>query len=96
MKLVLIAYNEAVDDEVTEVLQDCGAENYTKWTKVLGRGTASGPHLGSHVWPKYNNVLAVVVPEETAAALIEEIRKLRATLGQEGVKAFLLPVEDVT
>ncbi len=29
-------------------------------------------------------------------ALMEGIRNLRTTLGREGVKAFLLPVQDVT
>ncbi|MCK4299013.1 MAG: hypothetical protein KAX80_05755 [Planctomycetes bacterium] len=96
MKMVLIAYNEAIDDEVAEVLQRCGADAYTKWTGVQGQGKVSGPHLGSHVWPKRNNVLAAVVPEDVAQALMEGIRNLRTTLGPEGAKAFLLPVEDVT
>ena len=96
MKMVLITYNEAVDGEVAEALQRCGADAYTKWTGVQGQGEESGPHLGSHVWPKRNNVLATIVPEDTARALMDQIRELRKTLGREGVKAFLLPVEDVT
>ena len=96
MKFVLIAYNEALDDEVLEALRDSGAENYTKWTKVLGKGTTSGPHLDSHVWPKANNVLAVAVPETEAEALLDNVRELRETLGHEGVKAFQLPLEEVT
>jgi len=102
MKLVLIAYNEAIDDEVIEVLQQCGVEAYTKWTGVLGQGTSSGPHLGSHVWPKSNNVLATVLSEDTARTLMDRVRDLRSALGRDGVKtvlglkAFLLPAEDVT
>ena len=96
MKLVLIAYNEAIDGEVIEVLRQCGGDAYTKWTKALGQGSSSGPHLGSHVWPKHNNVLAVVVSDETARRLLDKVRELRESLGREGIKAFLLPVEDVT
>ena len=45
----MICYNEAIDDEITELLDKIGLEGYTKWTKVLGKGTSSGPHLYSHI-----------------------------------------------
>lgn len=97
MKLILIAYNEAIDEEVMEVLEDNSAEcYYTKWTKVLGKGKTSGPHLLSHVWPKANNVLAVCVDDEQARSIFERIHRLRKNLGHEGVKAFLIPLEAVT
>ena len=31
MKMVMISCNEAIDDEVSEVLTECGLENYTKF-----------------------------------------------------------------
>ncbi len=95
MKLVLIAYNEAIDDEVMEQLNAVGIEGYTKWTEVLGKGQASGPHLLSHVWPKGNNALLVVTDDASAKRLLEAIRGLKQTAAKEGVKAFLLPVEEV-
>ena len=96
MKMVLAAYNEAVGDEMMKILDESGVESYTKWTKVLGRGESSGPHLGTHVWPKHNNVLAICVDEEHADELMDRIRELRNEVRHEGVKAFVLPVEDVT
>ncbi len=96
MKLVLITYNEALDDEVEKVLQENGVEGFTKWTKVYGKGRASGPHLGTHVWPKANNVIATVTEDETAEKMLNCIRELRERLAAEGVKAFLLPCEEVT
>lgn len=96
MKLVLVAYNEAVDAELMQVCADAGAETYTKWTKVLGAGGASGPHLATHVWPKANNVLAACVEDDTADELMRGVRRLREEFRHEGVKAFVLPVDDVT
>jgi len=96
MKLVLISYNEALDDEVANVLEETGVEGFTKWTKTYGKGQASGPHLGTHVWPKANNVLVAVVDDATAARLMEKVLELRQSLGKEGIKAFLLPVDAVT
>jgi len=96
MKLVLIAYGEAIDREVTDVLKAAGAPNFTRWTRVQGKGAASGPHLGSHVWPKQNNVLAVAVDDRQATQILEGVQELRTRLAQEGVKAFVLPLDALT
>jgi nitrogen regulatory protein PII len=96
MKLVMICYNEAIDDEVEEVLDSAGANCYTKWTKVLGKGTTSGPHLYSHIWPKANNVIATIVSEDIAATLFKNVRQLRKKLSTEGIKAFMWEIEDIT
>jgi len=96
MKMVLITYNEALDEEVQGILDQNAVEGFTKWTKAYGKGRSSGPHLLSHVWPKGNHVLAIGADDETAAGLFEAVRRLRQTAGKEGLKAFLLPVEQVT
>jgi len=96
MKMILIAYNQALDDRMMGALEQCGLHNYTKWTGVLGKGSSSGPHLSTHVWPKANNVLAVAVDDSFVEPLLEQVRKLRAELGPEGVKAFVLPLEQLT
>jgi hypothetical protein len=49
MKMVMVTYNEAIDVEVMEVLARCGLANYTKVTRVFGKGTTSGTHLGDQV-----------------------------------------------
>ncbi len=96
MKLLLVAYNEALDDEVMKTLEGANVESYTKWTKVVGKGEESGPHLGTHIWPKHNNVLAICVESDVAEALMEGIQQLRDEFRHEGVKAFIIPVEDAT
>lgn len=96
MKMVMIAYNVAVELEVMESLEAVGVDSYTRWPKAHGSGQLSGPHLGTHVWPVENVVMAVVAPDEQAARLMDAIRELRKTLSKEGIKAFLLPVDDIT
>jgi len=95
MKFVMICYNEAIDDEVIELLDNAGAAGYTKWTKVLGKGKTSGPHLLSHIWPKANNALFTVLPEENATEIFEHIRKMKREVSAEGLKAFMWQVDDV-
>ena len=96
MKMVMIAYSEALDNEIMELLKSNTIENFTKWTKVLGRGSSSGPHLLSHIWPKGNNVVLCCIQDETARDMMQSIRELRKTMGHEGVKAFSMPATDVS
>jgi len=96
MKMVIIAYNEAVDEEITEILKFNSQVEFTKWTKVLGQGKNSEPHLMTNIWPKANNVLMACVGDDSAKKILDGIRELRKTMGHEGVKAFSLPVDDAT
>ena len=94
--MAMIVYNEALDDEVMEVLESCAMKNYTKVTGVYGRGTTSGTHLGNDIWPGRNNILYVACEESQAKQMLSCVKKLRKSLGKEGIKAFLLPLEELT
>ncbi len=96
MKMIMVIYNEAIDDEVLESLHSCGAEYFTKWQRVLGKGQASEPHLDSNVWPGVNNVCMAVTDDKKVPDILNKIKELRSRLGQEGIKAFVLPVEAST
>ena len=94
--MVMISYNEAVEAEVMDSLTSCALKNYTKITDTYGSGLTSGTHLGNDIWPGKNSVLYVACPDKEAEELLSYIRELRKTLGKEGVKAFLLPLDDMT
>lgn len=96
MKMVMVVYNEAMDMEVMEVLESCAMKNYTKISGVFGRGTASGTHLGNDVFPGRNNILYVACEEKQAEQLLSCVKELRKEFGHEGIKAFILPIEDLT
>lgn len=96
MKMIMIAYNEAIDMEVMEALEQCRLKNYTKFEGVYGRGSTSGTHLGTDIWPGRNHVLYVAAPEQDVAQLLKCIRKLRTRYGREGVKAFVWTLDEMT
>ena len=96
MQMVMITYNEAIDAEVMEVLANCGLKNYTKIIGTFGRGSTSGTHLGNDIWPGRNNILYIACEEKQARQLITCVKGLRHTLGKEGIKAFVLPLEEIT
>jgi len=95
MKMILLSYSVGIEEEVMDTLRDLGIEYYTKWQDVLGKGRTSGPHMGTHIWPKKNSFLALAVVEEVVNDLMDKVRDLKATFGKEGVKAFVLPLEEV-
>lgn len=96
MKIVMISYNEAADEEMSEALEKLGVAGYTKWINVLGRGRSGGEHFGSHVWPGKNCVIFLAVDEGKKQEIIQEVTALRKTLGHEGIKAFVMPLEEIT
>ena len=96
MKMIMITYNEAIDMEVMEILENCGLKNYTKISGTLGRGTASGTHLGTDTWPGLNNILYAVCPDDAVQKALAAVRELRKSLGKEGLKAFAWTLEEMT
>jgi len=96
MKMVFIVYNVAINDEVMEMLQRHGVETYTRWEHVTGVGKSSGPHLDTHVWPARNSAIATATTDDTARALLEAVREMRQSMSGEGIKAFLIPLEEAT
>lgn len=96
MKMIMLVYNEALDNEVMEILENCLMKNYTKLTGVFGCGTSSGTHLGTDIWPGRNNILYVACEEAVGKKIIASVKQIRKSLGVEGIKAFLMPLEDLT
>lgn len=94
--MVMISYNEAVETEVMDSLAKCALKNYTKIMGTYGSGLASGTHMGNDIWPGKNNILYVACQDREAKALLSYVKELRKALGQEGIKAFLLPLEEMT
>jgi len=94
-KLILIAHNVNINEEVMEGLKELEIKNYTKWDRVLGRGIKGGPHLDTPVWPGYNCVLAIALEEERVPILVSKIESLKQRFSKEGIKAFILPVEQI-
>lgn len=96
LKMIMVVYNEAIEGDVIEVLEkNCAMKNYTKITGVFGRGATSGTHLGNDIWPGRNNILYVACEEKQAKQIIACARGLKSKLGHEGIKAFVLPLEDM-
>ena len=95
MKAIFVAYNQAYNQEIVELLEGLGQRGYTVWEEVGGRGSVDGePHLGNHAWPTQNHALFTVVEDEKVSAIMNHLRDTDAINKDLGLRAYVLPVED--
>jgi hypothetical protein len=94
MKMFLIIYCEAADEDVIAALKEAGVRGYTKMVEARGEGTETEPKLGTHCWPGKNNVLLMAVPDADVARINERVWLLQEEHPRAGVRSFLLPMEE--
>ena len=95
MKALFVAYNQAYNEEIVEVLQAAGQRGYTKWEDVGGRGTLDGePHLGSHAWPTQNHALFAAVPDNLLPVIMEQLRLKDEKYPDLGLRAYTWSIEE--
>ena len=95
MKAVFVAYNQAYNQEIADLLEEMGQRGYTVWTEVGGRGSVDGqPHLGSHAWPTQNHALLSVMEDARASAVLARLRELDVANPLLGLRAYILPVDE--
>ena len=95
MKAIFIAYNQAYNQEIVQLLEQMGQRGYTVWEEIGGRGSVDGePHLGSHAWPAQNHALFVAVADELAPRVMQALRDTDASNRELGLRAYQIPIED--
>ena len=77
MKMFVIIYSDAADEDVIAALKEAGVHGYTKTVEVRGEGTETEPKLGTHCWPGKNNMLMMAVADEEVPRIKEQIRRIQ-------------------
>ena len=91
-EMVLVIFSSSIESEMMDALQSAGVECYTKLVGVQGVGTCSAPRLDSHVWPGTNTMYLICVDSGRKESILQAIREMKDIHGEEGVKAFVLPI----
>lgn len=95
MKALFVAYNQAYNEEIVEVLEAAGQRGYTKWEDVGGRGTIDGePHLGSHAWPTQNHALFAAIPDNLLPVIMDGLRAKDRDYPDLGLRAYTWSIEE--
>ncbi len=94
MKMVIITYNHALDDEMLDLIENITASGYTRFTDITGAGE-SDPHLGTNIWPATNSMVMVAVTATQLKDLKKQGKELSANFKGEGLRMFVMPLEEM-
>lgn len=91
MKAIFIAYSQAFNEEIIEILDYFGQRGFTRWVDIGGRGGEDGiPHLGNHAWPEMNHaVLIFVQDDEKASRILRALHKKDEDYPDLGLRTFV-------
>lgn len=94
MKAIFVAYNQAYNEEIVEVLVAHGQRGYTAWQDIQGKGSVDGiPHLGNHAWPEMNHALLAMVDDGMVEGIMEDLRAKDAESPDLGLRAYVWNIE---
>ena len=94
MKAMFIAYNQAYNEEIVELLAAHGQRGFTRWENVEGRGGFNGfPRFGSHAWPELNHALLVMMEDGKVAPVLSALEAKDKEAPDLGLRAFVWSVE---
>ena len=94
MKAIFVAYNQAYNEEIVEVLVAHGQRGYTAWQDIQGKGSIDGiPHLGNHAWPEMNHALLAMVDDGMVEGIMDDLRAKDAASPDLGLRAYVWNIE---
>lgn len=94
MKAIFIAFNQAYYEDIISIMERNGINGFTYWDSVAGRGSHTGePHLGSHAWPTMNGAFLTMVEDGQVERFLKLLHKLDTQSEGQGLRAFVLNVE---
>lgn len=93
MKAIFIAFNQAYNDEIVELLERHGQRGFTRWNDILGRGGVDGePHYGNHAWPVQNMAILTVVEDDLVDPVMADLQDTDKNAPDLGLRAFVWDV----
>lgn len=94
MKAIFIAYNQAYNEEIIDLLAANGQRGFTKWEEIPGQGGVDGePHLGNHAWPVQNHALLTVVADDKVDPIMADIKATDEKYPDLGLRAYSWNIE---
>ena len=94
MKAIFVAYDQAYNMDIANMLEELGVRGFTMWHDIAGRGSVNGePHLGSHAWPAMVDSLLTIVPDEKVDDILARVKAMDEETPDLGPRAFVWNVE---
>lgn len=91
---MFIAYNQAYNEEITEILARNGQRGFTRWENIEGKGGFNGtPRYGNHAWPEMNHAVLSIMPDEKVSPILAELKAKDEATPDLGIRAFVWAIE---
>lgn len=95
MKMVVAIVPEARREELRALIAKHNVHSYSEADNIYGEG-ATGKHFDTRVWPGKSIMVFAVLPRDRKENLLAALREYGKTLyPSEGLRAFVLPVEEI-
>ena len=92
--MLMIVCPESNAEEIRNLISQYDIHAYSELHDVIGEGE-KGKKLGTRVWPGKSMIVFTVLPEDKERELLEAVKECRRNLmPEEGLHAFVLPVEE--
>lgn len=94
MKAIFIAFDQAYNERIVDLLERNNCRGFTQWEQVLGRGTNTGePHYGSHAWPSLASSIITFVEDQRVDTVLEKLHEMDIATPKLGLRAFVWDIE---
>ncbi|MCH5225484.1 MAG: hypothetical protein J1D77_05765 [Muribaculaceae bacterium] len=94
MKAIFIAYDQAHNEAILEILEKSSCRGFTSFGQTQGRGSATGePHYGTHAWPSLGNAILTIVEDHRVETVLEKLSELDKSKPKLGLRAFVWDIE---
>lgn len=95
MKMVLVVCPEGRGEEFRSSIEKRGVHAYTELGHATGEGE-TGKKFGRHIWPDESVIIFMVIADDKKAEIARVVKRCQSNLyPAEGMRAFVMPVEEV-
>ncbi len=92
-KQLIIVVDVSGLDDISNLLNKHGVEEFTRFEQCSGQGHRTGPRTNDHIWPGYNVMVIAVIEEQLVPEIFAALRTYREENKNMGVYAYVTPVE---
>lgn len=90
MKAIFIAYDQAHNAAILDLLEKSSCRGFTSFGETQGKGTHTGdPHFGSHAWPSLGGAIITIVEDSKVEIVLTKLKALDESKPKLGLRAFV-------
>ena len=95
MKAIFIAYDQAHNEAILDLLEKSSCRGFTSFGETQGRGSKTGePHYGSHAWPSLGMAILTIVEDHRVETVLQKLKELDESKPRLGLRAFVWEITE--